>query len=374
MLIGLSNLKGAMNLLGPIVSKKSTLPILHCLRIEYAKDLSPSDVKITATNLENTISIKIPVQDAKDSGVYIIEYEKLNKIISVSDADVMHFDFKSTHVVISSGFSQFNIPYEGKDEEFPKRIPLKDPEEIVFEDNIFKKHYGIISEFIGSDELGASLTHIFIDLEKKTMFATDRHKMGLIMINPKQTSKKELIIPNAFAKAISKIPAVGENTSFTILSDGINYEVDYGSINISSRVPETSFLKSYAAIVPKKKDAIVFSIKKPDLVSAIQKAKIANRLVLIKQGEESSIVFTTEDDIGTKVKSVVENTYENPVPINTLYVNGDFLVSILKMFSSDEEILFYNHNNHMTRIEGSQTKGSFAVLAGLVHNQEKVRT
>jgi len=115
-----------IQILGGILNTNNTLPILDYFLFE----ISQSSLKITASDLETTLSAEIKIE-SDDSGSIAVPAKLLIDTLKTFPEQPLTFNILENNTIeISSDHGKYALAYVPGDE-FPKAVNLKDPSKTV---------------------------------------------------------------------------------------------------------------------------------------------------------------------------------------------------------------------------------------------------
>ena len=112
-----------IQVLGGILNTNNTLPILDY----FLFDISQSVLKITASDLETTLSAEIKIE-SEDNGSIAVPAKLLIDTLKTFPEQPLTFNVLENNTIeISSNHGKYALAY-AKGEEFPKTLPITDPD------------------------------------------------------------------------------------------------------------------------------------------------------------------------------------------------------------------------------------------------------
>lgn len=103
-----SSFDDALDRLRKVVSRKSTIPILSCVKITSAK----GTMTMTATNLDIAMTISVPVAADSSDMTAVIDIEELRKFLALADGDFLRITSSEDgdRATIFCGGSEMSLP------------------------------------------------------------------------------------------------------------------------------------------------------------------------------------------------------------------------------------------------------------------------
>lgn len=351
------NLNKALNVVGKIINKNSTLPILNNVLLKTEK----GRLKLSSTNLEIGINYLIGGK-VESEGEITVPTKLFHNFVSNLPAG--NVEIKLREDVLSVKCNGYKTNIKGLD---AKEYPLTPKIDVkpIFKINsfIFKKALSQVIPAISSSESRIEITGVFMDLSNLnkntvTLVATDSYRLAESFINiDKNSINKDYkdILGNAVSIIIPKDTIVElvrnlddqEDDVEVIISEG-QILFNFGNANIISRLIEGKY-PDYKQIIPNDFKTII-NIDKNEIIKATKVTSlfsdISNNSIELKllSGSKNLEITSETNDLGsnnTKIAVQVEGTNKD---INMLH-NYKSLIDGLNSISGDKVILKINDDN-----------------------------
>lgn len=329
-----------LSLMQSVAGRKTTLPILSHILLEWEKNL----LFLTGTDLETGIREEL-TSKVHQKGKASVSAKKLYEIVRELPDETIHIQKKENQwITLQCGKSLFNLA--GLDpEEFPS-LPTYQ------EENFSNVSTRIIREMIEKTAFAASneesryhLNGVLVAQTKQggkeilRMVATDGHRLCLVDREDQKIrgiEEKGMIIPKKGVLEIRKI--IGDRGEEEEM--GIYFNTTHGFFKMGKSLTVIRLIDGefpeYEQVIPKgndkkvvmAKDRIYSSLKR---VSTMASERIEGiKLALKKNGVE---MFSTHQDFGD-AKEEVEVVYEGP-PLQVGF-NARYLMEALNAIDAEE--------------------------------------
>ena len=325
------NILKGIQIVGNIISTKTTLPILSNILIETQKN----ELKLTATDLDTAISCLIPVTVLQEGSITVPSKRFGDIIKELPEEEVIVSTRKNNMVTIDCKNAFFKVMGLPK-EEFPKLPSIKNKESITIEQNILKNMLNMTSFAMSHDETRYILNGILFDIgeAKIRMVATDGRRLALIEreINTTEKIQKKVIIP---MKAIQElIRTLKDEGEIKILFDNNQVSFKMDKALIMSRLIEGEF-PQYEQVIPKEHKTRV-KLDRVSWLAATRRASILtnqdSQAIKIDLFKNRMVVSKNTPDIG-EAREELEVEYKgNDISIG---FNPTYLIDALKNIDID---------------------------------------
>ena len=342
-----SALSSALGLVTRAVSPRSTLPVLANVLLETTE----SGLKVTATNLDLTISATVPATVFEEGRTTAPARLLTEYVSSLSDAPcTMELDPATQVLKLSCGVHRANL--HGIDAmEFPP-LPRQEAASTIEVDSTALQ--GAITQTVmaaSADEASPVLTGTLLQIDggKLTLAATDRHRLAVKTLEVERASDAapvSVIVParhlNEVARAINpNRPTVGiafsegRNQVFFTLKD----------VEISSRLIEGAY-PNYAQVIPAS-TATTVSLPTAALLREARTAAVLARdaanPVRMQVGEGTLTLRAQTAEVGDDEAPLVATVQGDDVQIA---FNARYVLDALSVLDSDEVQLSFNGALH----------------------------
>jgi len=332
-----------LGLIQSVAGRKTTLPILSHILLEWEKD----SLYLTGTDLETGIREELNAK-THQKGKASVSAKKLYEIVRELPDETIHIQKKENHwIILQCGKSIFNLA--GLDpEEFPS-LPTYQ------EGNFSTVSAQLIREMIEKTVFAASneesryhLNGILFAQVKRDgkeilrMVATDGHRLSLVDRENQKISgieEKGIIIPKKGVLEIRKI--MGDRDGEGEI--GIYFNTSHGFFKMGKSLTVIRLIDGefpeYEQVVPKGNDKRLV-IAKEKVVSSLKRVSTmaSERMEGIMLSFEKNTVemSSTHQDFGD-AKEEVEVVYEGP-PLQVGF-NARYLIEALSVIDTEEIIV-----------------------------------
>jgi DNA polymerase-3 subunit beta len=336
-LVSSSALLKQLQVLQGALTNSNTLPILD----NFLFDVNEKVLTVTASDLETTITIKMPIE-SKDTGSIAIPARLVLDTLKAFPEQPLTFtvDTKKNGIEISSEQGKYRMTgFNGA--EFPKTPALQDPKSITIGaeslgDAINKSLFAT-----GNDDLRPVMSGIFFELNNDNMrfVATDAHKLVRYTRNDVKTENgASFIVPK---KPLNLLKNVLGSTSADV-------SVEYNENNASFKFDDTEVVcrlidgkyPNYDAVIPKKNPNKLV-VNRLQFLSSIRRVSIfsnktTHQVRLHINGSELTV--SAEDlDFANEANERLTCSYEGEEM--TIGFNSRFLIEMLQNLTSENVII-----------------------------------
>jgi len=328
-----SKLISAIQTVQGAIGTRVALPILSNILLEAKSNT----LKLTATNLDISISSTLEVESQID-GAVTVPAQKFYEIISSIADDTINIEVsEKNQIKISASKCKFRImgiSYE----EFPKLPEFDQTEALKLDASILAEMLQLTAFAASTDEARYTLNGILckINKDKLIMVATNGQKLAVIEKPITFNQEKTIIIPIKTAVEIQVNIASNKEVSLIFAENQALF--DFGKTQIISRLIEGEF-PNYEGVIPApveqkakiNRDAFLQAVKKAALLvtpdyQATKFEFMPNKLIISKVTPDVGD-FVEEIDIEYSGTSVV------------IGFNPAYLIDVLKVLK-DEVIEF----------------------------------
>ena len=214
----------ALSLVGGIVEKKQTLPILSNILIEF-KD---SSFKLVATDLESELTIIGKTDDCETEGVTTASAKKLNDLCRlIPDGSNIELTLSGDKLNISTKNGKYSLATLPSNE-FPIFETGDTANTITIKNQDLKDLITSTAFAMGNQDWRHYLNGLFLKLEEGvlTAVATDAHRLALNCVQVNSEVNFSGIIPRKSVNEINRF--IGEN------EDDLNLSINDSSLTVTS--------------------------------------------------------------------------------------------------------------------------------------------
>ena len=249
--ISSSQLLSQLQIVSRVVNSKNALPILDNVLLSVEDGI----LKITASDLESTISTTLPLENYDGNGVIATDTKKILEILKEFSEQPLTFNINTedNRIDMESADGKYTlVGVDGAD--FPQATQLKADKTISTSINHDVLYNGINSTIFatGDDELRPIMNGIFIELQESgiNFVATDAHKLvKYTRRDVKIPTESSFILPKKPANILKGIlPKAAEDVLLEF--DEKNAVFSFGSIRLVCRLLEGVY-PNYNSVIPR---------------------------------------------------------------------------------------------------------------------------
>ena len=327
-----------LQIVNKVIPTKSIIPLVE----NFLMELSPEGLKVTATDLETTLTVNIELENIEGEGKIAVGAKRLLEILKELPQQPLTFEINEDkkEVVIKSETGKYSIPFFSEIEEFPEP-PQISPDEatsVVINSEILNKGINHTIFTVGEDELRPFVNGIFMEFkpEHMTFVATDSHKLMVYRRKDIKSEKEASFI-------LAKKPAELIRNMIGKYDEDVNIEFDNRNAVFSMpgfklvcRLIDAKYI-DYESILPKQNDKTV-EIDRQKLMNTTRRVSVFSNQVsrLVKYYFHENIAEITAQDIDFSISAYEQlNCRYTDEPI-TIGFKSTFLVEILQNLESEE--------------------------------------
>jgi DNA polymerase III subunit beta len=236
-----------LQVLGGVINNSNTLPILD----NFLFDLNQSELTISASDLETTMSSIIDVESDNEGSVAIPAKLLLDILKTFPEQPLTFIVEENNTVEISSNHGKYALAY-ANGEEFPKAVELENPSSTTLSGDILASAISKTIFAAGNDDLRPVMSGVFFQFstESLTFVATDAHKLVKYTRNDVSASETaEFIMPKKPLTLLKGI-LVGNDGDVTIEYNDSNAKFTFDSTVLICRLIDGKY-PNYEAVIPK---------------------------------------------------------------------------------------------------------------------------
>ncbi len=334
--INKTELLNALQRLNKVTPQRSTLPILGCVLFDIEKKI----IQMRATDLEQTIIIKIPVK-SNDNGKTAIPIKTLLEITQeIPDKTVnisIGTDNKIDLMTKTGTYSIMGKPAN----EFPENPTIENPVSIDLSYDELKKIINDTLYAVSRDDMKISLQGVCINVDeaKITAVATDGFRLvkRLSKANGKTDFTGSVIIPSKFLSILNT--HISTKAEINLLLGTNHVQIENDDTTILSRIIKEKY-PDYESIIPSDNDKKI-EVNRNELLSAVKRVSIfSNRTTkqVTLNFENNSVIVDTEDaENMTAGNESVACKYDGEAL--SIGFNANFLKELLSHQTSEELLI-----------------------------------
>lgn len=318
-----------------VLSSSSTLPILE----DFLFELSSDKLKITASDLETTITVELTPDMAEDPGVVAIPAKMLLDIMKTfSELPVtISVDMTNLGVELFAGEGKYKLVGHRSDE-FPQIPTLENTKTLQINGSILVNAFNKTLFATGNDELRPVMSGVLCEMdgERLTFVATDAHKLVRYRrADLKIDMVASFILPKKPLNHLKNIIPDDPDLEVKMEYNDANAVLEFDDIRLICRLIDGKY-PNYEAVIPSQ-NPFKLSVDRKILLNALRRVAIfgskSTHQVRFKiSGKE--LVLTAEDlDFSSEAKERLTCSYEgDDIEIG---FNSRFMQDMLNTLESD---------------------------------------
>ena len=333
-----SELQKALSKTSGVVPSKSTLPILENLLL----DLQGDELKVTATDLEVSLSVTTKVKGIEDGKIAVPARRVLETVRALPETQVTLSADASHKVAIVTETGEYRLTGESS-EEFPSIPQMRGDKQITLPAETLRRMISKTLFAVSTDELRPAMMGVLLEMKKDELCAvsTDGHRLVKLTQrdSPLRKGEKDIVIPG---KALSIIAKSSDESAYTVSLAESHVMFEFGNTTLISRLIEEKY-PNYESVIPKDNDkrmvidrsGMLASVRRVSLYSSLTTHQI--RLSL----NTNELKLSAEDiDSGGEAREVMRCQYDQePVEIG---FNAGYIVEVLSHIDTDEVMFLFS--------------------------------
>jgi len=350
-IVSSSQLLKQLQVLGGVINNSNTLPILD----NFLFELNQNELKISASDLETTMSTTINVESDSEGSVAISARLLLDTLKTFPNQPLT-FKTEENNIEISSSQGKYDMAYfDGS--EFPKSISIESPSSTVIPGAILATAISKTIFAAGNDDLRPVMSGVFFQFatDSLTFVATDAHKLvKYARTDVVANEAAEFIMPKKPLNLLKGILG-GSDSDVTIEYNDANAKFTFDNVVLVCRLIDGKY-PNYEAVIPKEnpnkltvdRGTFLNSVKRVSIFSS----KTTHQIRLKMAGTELNI---SAEDIDYSNKAEERLVCEYQGDDLQIGFNSRFLTEMLSNLNSNEisiEMSLPNRAGILTPIDG----------------------
>jgi DNA polymerase-3 subunit beta len=302
-------LRGLQKVSG-VLGTNNTLPILE----DFLFELNGDTLRITASDLETTISVVLTADMAEDVGVIAIPAKMLMDIMKSLPNVPVTISVAGTSIEIFAGEGKYKLIGHESDE-FPQVPEIDNPTSLELNSALLVNAFNKTLFATGNDELRPVMSGVLFEVteESLTFVATDAHKLVRYRRHDIKTeTPASIILPKKPLSHLKNIMSEDEEIPVKFDFNDTNAKIEFDDIVLICRLIDGKY-PNYEAVIPTM-NPYNLSIDRKNLLNAIRRVSIfgskSTHQVRFKiSGKE--LLLTAEDlDFSSEAKERLTCSYE----------------------------------------------------------------
>ena len=351
-IVSSTQLQRQLQTLSGVLNTSNTLPILDHVLFE----LAPQQLKITATDLETTISATIQVESTSEGKLAVPARLLLDTVKTFPEQPLTFSLADNNTLEISSEQGKYALAYANADE-YPQAAEVVDASSLSIQGDTLATAINNTIFASGNDDLRPVMSGVFFQLSSSgmTFVATDAHKLVKYertdVVAPETA---EFIMPKKPLNLLKSV-LVGSEEEVTVNYNNSNVQFSFDETVVICRLIDGKY-PNYEAVIPKE-NPNVMSINRIQLLNSVKRVSIfsnktTHQIRLRIAGAELHI---SAEDIDYSNKAEERLTCSFQGDDMQIGFNARFLTEMLSNLSSDEiqlELSLPNRAGIITPVDG----------------------
>ncbi len=348
--------------LGGVINTNNTMPILD----NFLLELNQNTLKITASDLETTISAKLEVESS-DDGEIAVPARLLLDTLKAFPEQPLTFNKLDNHTIeISSDQGKYALAYADS-EDFPSPVAIEDAQKTVLVGDILSTAINKTIFATGNDDLRPVMNGVFFRFTEDALIfvGTDAHKLvKYTRTDIKTDHPSEFIMPKKPLNLLKGV-LLGSEEDVIIEFNDSNARFSFENIELTCRLVEGKY-PNYDAVIPVE-NPNVLTIDRALFLSSVRRVSIfsnktTHQIRLKIAGAELNI--SAEDlDYSSKAEERLSCDYQGDDL--TIGFNSKFLTEMLNNLNSDDikiKMSLPNRAGILTPVDGLETGEDITML------------
>ena len=345
-----------------VLSTSSTLPILE----DFLFELTEEKLRITASDLETTISVELLTDKAEDPGIVAIPAKMLLDIMKT---------FPELPVTISVNMDNLGIELfagEGKyklvghrSDEFPQVPTLDNTQSVQLNGALLVNAFNKTLFATGNDELRPVMSGVLCEINKDeiTFVATDAHKLVKYKRGDVKTGETaSFILPKKPLSHLKNVMPDDDEVEVKLEFNDSNAVMEFEDITLICRLIDGKY-PNYEAVIPTQ-NPFKLTVDRKNLLNALRRVAIfgskSTHQVRFKiSGKE--LVLTAEDlDFSSEAKERLTCSYDGEdIEIG---FNSRFMQEMLSTLDVDNVVVEMSAPNRAGILVPEESDGNEDIL------------
>ena len=322
-----------IQVLGGILSTNNTLPILDYFLFDISKNL----LKITASDLETTLSADIEIESNETCSIAVPAKLLIDTLKTFPEQPLTFNILDNNTIEISSNHGKYSLAYANGDE-FPKTVSISDASNSTISSQVLFQAINTTIFASGNDDLRPVMSGVFFQFssENSTFVATDAHKLvRYVRTDFKSDQLVEFIMPKKPLNILKGI-LINDKYDVNIEYNESNAKFTFSNLSLTCRLIDGNY-PNYEAVIPKE-NPNVLTIDRSLFLNSTKRVSIfsnktTHQIRLKITGNE--LVVSAEDlDYSNKAEERLDCHYTGEdIQIG---FNSRFLIEMLNNLICDE--------------------------------------
>ncbi len=300
-----------LSALSGVLSSSNTLPILD----DFLFELKDENLYVTASDLETTMTVSIPLNKAEEPGAVTIPAKiLLDTLKTLADIPVIfHINSETLGVEISAGDGKYKL-IGHKSEEFPQSPTLDETDLLKFNSGILVDAINMTIFATGNDELRPVMSGVYCELtpEYINFVATDAHKLVRYKRTDVLSSKStSFILPK---KPLNQLKGIltAKDMEVSVEYTQTNAMFTFDNFKLICRLIEGKY-PNYEAVIPTNNPNVLL-VDRLVLLNALRRVSLfanqSTHQVRFKISGKELVLSSEDIDFSNEAKERLTCSYE----------------------------------------------------------------
>jgi len=351
-------LKSLSKVIG-VVPSKSTLPILENLLF----DLSGNNLKITATDLEISMTVGMQVGGKTEDGKIAIPAKRLMETIrALPNVDINFSVDAGNKITMTTDMGEYKMSGEPS-EEFPSIPEFKEKEQLEIDSESLKRLIGKTLFAVSKDELRPSMMGVLFQIKSDEFRAvsTDGHRLVKVVNQNLKSPKfqRDIIIPE---KALHLVLRSIDSARNKISINETHIMFDFGNTVLISRLIDETY-PNYESVIPLDNEKKLV-ISREGLLSTVRRVSLysssTTHQIRFSISAKEMRVSAEDIDIGGSAREVIPCEYN--ADAMEIGFNSKYIEDILNHIDTEEVVFKFSGPTRASIVHPSEQKENEDVL------------
>jgi DNA polymerase-3 subunit beta len=333
----LSSLKllKAIQALSGVINSSNTLPILD----DFLFDINDDELKITASDLETTMTVSIKPDMVEGKGQVTIPARLLIDVMkNFPDIPVsFNIDEATLAIEITTGEGRYKMVGH-KSDEFPQVPVITEPSVWEIPADVLACGFEKTIFATGNDEIRPIMTGVYMAMSDTclTFVATDAHKLVRYRrMDVKSDAAASFIVPKKPINQLKNILAGRADEPVHVEFNNTNASFTFGEYKLICRLIEGRY-PNYNAVIPEN-NPFSARVDRQALISALKRVSVfcnqSSGLVKLELGNNNIKLTGQDNEYATRAEEFILCEYtSNPISIG---FSCTFLLEIAGILDSE---------------------------------------
>ncbi len=343
-----TDLQRVLGNISGVIPVKSTLPILE----NYLFDLSKDKLKITATDLDISMTNTLNVKGLENGSVAVPAKKLFETVRSLPEIDIdFYADEKNNKIIMRTKNGEYKLTGETS-ENFPTVPQFESKQSLIVDSESLKRIISKTAFAVSTDELRLAMTGVLIQFRKSELrsVATDGHRLVRLIDSSfgDPNLERDIVIP---IKALNLVLRSANDSKTTLSLNESHVMFTFGDIVLISRLIDEKY-PNYESVIPADNDKNLI-IDKNQFLSAIRRISLYANTISHQMRfsiKKDSVSISAEDiDMGSEARETLDCDY-NSEPMEIGF-NAIYIIDILSHIDADEVIFKFSTSTRASIIE-----------------------